>query len=34
VSEAESKCAIEQVLRAFAAQPRTAAASGLFNLLG
>jgi hypothetical protein len=34
VSEAESKRTIEQVLRAFAAQPRKAPATGLFNTLG
>jgi hypothetical protein len=34
MSEAESKRAIEQALRAFAAQPRKAAATGLFNALG
>lgn len=34
MSEAESKCAIEQMLRAFATQPLKAAATGPFNLLG
>jgi len=34
VSEAESKRVIEQALRAFAAQPLKAVATGLFNALG
>jgi hypothetical protein len=34
MSKAESKRAIEHALRAFAAQPRKAAATGLFNALG
>lgn len=34
MSEAESKRTIEQALRAFAAQPRKAAATGLFNAPG
>ena len=34
MSDAESKRAIEQALRAFAAQSLKAAATGLFNALG
>lgn len=34
MSEAKSKCAIKQALRAFTAQPCKAAATGLFNTLG
>ena len=34
MNEAESKRAIEHALRAFAAQARKAAATGLFNALG
>ncbi len=34
MSDAESKRAIEQALRAFAVHPLKAAATGLFNALG